>query len=430
MGAGRFLLALSLTFSAAAAEGTPTRVNQDRIEARIMALSEFGRDEKGATSRVAYSDADLAGRGYVIGLMRQANLSVHIDAGGNIIGSRAGSEPSLKPIMIGSHIDSVPEGGNYDGDVGSVGAIEVAQVLEENGTELRHPLHVIIFANEEGALAGSRAIVGRMTESALNEMSQSGFTHRDGIRRLGGDPSKLAAPLIQKGDLAAFVELHIEQGDTLYERELDIGVVEGIVGIRWWNVTISGHANHAGTTRMSVRRDALVAASKFVVAVNETALGMEGRQVATVGRITAEPGAPNVIPGIARTSLEIRDLDSEKMQKVFDAIRQRANEIATTTGTQIEFEELDLGAKPILTDPDIRSVIQQASDELGYSSLLMPSGAGHDAQEMATIAPTGMIFVPSVKGISHSPEEFTSAKDMANGANTLLHTVLALDSRR
>ncbi|HEX6260117.1 MAG TPA: hydantoinase/carbamoylase family amidase, partial [Woeseiaceae bacterium] len=224
------------------------------------------------------------------------------------------------------------------------------------------------------------------------------------------------------------LELHIEQGGLLHENDIDIGVVEGIVGIRWWDVVVNGVANHAGTTPMDRRSDAMVAAAEMVLAVNKVANTMEGRQVATVGRIRAEPGAPNVIPGRVIMSLEIRDLSSDKIERVFDAIEAESRSVADQRGVSVDFREIDVASPPAPTDEGVRRTIGEVATALGFTSVRMPSGAGHDAQDMTHIAPTGMIFVPSVDGISHSPREYTSAEDMANGATVLLHTVLALDA--
>jgi N-carbamoyl-L-amino-acid hydrolase len=399
----------------------------DRMEARIMALAKFGANPQGGVSRVAFSDADLAGREYIMTLMREAGLDVSVDAAGNIIGRRDGEDNDLPPIMFGSHADSVPGGGNYDGDVGVIGAIEVAQILQERGLRTRHPLEIVSFTDEEGGLTGSRAMVGKLTEEALDVMTHSGLTVRDGIRRVGGDPDRLDAAARKPGDVAAFVELHIEQGSSLDDEDIDIGVVEGIVGIRQWDVTVQGFANHAGTTPMNKRRDAMLAAAELTLAINRIANEMPGRQVATVGRIRAFPGAPNVIPGKVVLSLEIRDLDADKIQAVFDRVQETAADIAEARSTPIEFRRLDVAAEPAPTDPQMRRIIAAAADDVGLSFRTMPSGAGHDAQDMASITPTGMIFVPSVGGISHSPKEYTSADDMANGATVLLRTVLAID---
>jgi len=416
-----------LVLSGAAIAADKPAVNGDRIRAHITALSKYGTNPEGGVSRVAFSDADIAGRKYVAGLMQEAGLTIRTDAAGNIIGRREGSNAKLPPILIGSHTDSVPGGGNYDGDVGVIGAIEVAQTLTERGVRLKHPLEVVIFADEEGGTVGSFAMIGRLQPDALDLMTHSGKTIRDGIRAVGGDPDRLAAAVRKPGDLTAYVELHIEQGAILDESDIDIGVVEGIVGIRWWDVTIEGFANHAGTTPMNRRRDALLSASEFVLAVNRVATSMPGRQVATVGRIRAEPGAPNVIPGKVVLSLEIRDLDAAKMTAVYDAIHAEADKIAQARKTPFTFTQLKVSSEPAPTDPRLQSIIAKAASSLKLTSKVMPSGAGHDAQEISHITPTGMIFVPSVGGISHAPKEFTSQQDMANGANVLLQTVLAID---
>src|SRR6266852_639889 len=281
------------------------RVNGPRIVEHLNSLAEFGKNPQGGVSRVAYSEADRQGREYVLGLMRAAKLDVSIDAAGNIIGRRPGSANNLAPLLIGSHIDSVPEGGNYDGVVGSLSALEVAQTLAENNFTTRHPLEVIIFQNEEGGLIGSRAMNGELTEKELDLVSRSGKTIREGIKFIGGDPTRLSAVKRAKGSIAAYLELHIEQGGILEKEKIDIGVVEGIVGINWWDVTIEGFANHAGTTPMNQRQDALLAAANFIQAVNRIVTSVPGRQVGTVGRIQVLPGAPNVIPGKVILSLEL-----------------------------------------------------------------------------------------------------------------------------
>ena len=402
------------------------RVNGKRIMDHILALAEFGKNPQGGVSRVAYSDADKQGREYVLGLMRAAKLDVSIDAAGNLIGRRAGSASGLLALLIGSHVDSVPEGGNYDGVVGSIGAIEVAQTLAENNVRLRHPLEVVIFQNEEGGLIGSRAMDGELTEKELDLVSRSGKTIREGIKFIGGDVSKLSEVRRKKGDIAAYLELHIEQGGTLDSEKINIGVVEGIVGINWWDVTIEGFANHAGTTAMNNRQDALLAAAKFIEAVNRVVTNVPGRQVGTVGRINAFPGAPNVIPGKVVLSLELRDLDATKINMLFEKIKSEAEKIAADSRTKFDFKEINVNI-PAPTDPKIRSLISDSARELGLTTKSLPSGAGHDAQDMARLGPAGMIFVPSVGGISHSPREFSHPEDIANGANVLLHTLLKLD---
>ncbi|MGB5556177.1 MAG: Zn-dependent hydrolase [Flavobacteriaceae bacterium] len=405
------------------------KVNQQRLETRISDLAKFGLQENGETERVAFSDADIEARKWVITELENMGLKTSIDFAGNIIALREGKKSDLKPISFGSHIDRVPNGGNYDGCVGSMAALEVIQTMNENKIKTRHPLEVIIFSNEEGGVMGSRAMSGHLTKKAFKVVNTTGYSMGEGIMRLGGDTTRISEVQRKKGDMAAFLELHIEQGGILDKENLDIGIVEGIVGLKWWDVEFTGFANHAGTTPMNARQDALLAAAKFIVAVNETANSFEGAQVATVGRIKAEPGAPNVIPGKVVTSLEIRDLSSDVIEKVFQAIKQKGEAIAKASNVTIEFRPLDTTAAPALTDISLQKEIENVAQKLNLSTNYMPSGAGHDAQDMATIVPTGMIFVPSKKGISHSPNEFTSAEDMANGANVLLNTILNLDKK-
>ncbi|MFZ0751526.1 MAG: M20 family metallo-hydrolase [Pyrinomonadaceae bacterium] len=405
------------------------RVNGARLNQHISELAEFGKNPQGGVTRLAYSEADARGREYVMGLMRAAKLDVSIDAAGNIVGRRhaAGGETKMPPLVLGSHIDSVPDGGNYDGDVGSLGAIEVAQTLAENDVRFAgHPLEVIIFQNEEGGLIGSGAISGVLKESELDLVSRSGKTIREGIKFIGGDPTKIASVRRRPNSVAAYIELHIEQGGILDTEKIDIGIVEGIVGINWWDVTIEGFANHAGTTPMNNRQDALLAAAKFVEAVNRVVTSVPGRQVGTVGRIQALPGAPNVIPGKVVLSLELRDLDAAKILTLYQKIRAEADQIAKTNKVTFDFKEINTNI-PAPTDPTIRRLIDQSAKELGLTTKVMPSGAGHDAQDMARLGPVGMIFIPSVGGISHSPKEFSRPKDIENGANVLLGTLMRVD---
>ncbi len=422
-----FLLCVLLAASWTSA--ADLQINAKRMEDRIAALSQFGKNPEGGVSRVAFSDADIQGRNYIQTLMKAAKLQVRIDTAGNIIGRREGKDPSLAPILFGSHIDSVPSGGNYDGDVGVIAALECIEVLNESNQITQHPLEVVVFSDEEGGLVGSRSMAGEFHESAMEIRSHSGKTIREGIRAIGGDPDRINEAQRSKRSITAYLELHIEQGGILDSEKINIGVVEGIVGINWWDVTIEGFANHAGTTPMNQRKDALLAAAKLIMAVNQVATSIPGRQVATVGRIKAEPGAPNVIPGKVIMSLEIRDLSAEKIQTVYDKIQNEAKKIEQESGTKIQFAALDTTAVPAPTDERVRKIISEAAKELGLTSRLMPSGAGHDAQDIAGIAPIGMIFVPSVGGISHSPKEFTRTEDMANGAMVLLHSILRLDSQ-
>ena len=403
------------------------KVNGKRIESRMFELARFGRDENNHGYRVAYTQGDVEGRAWFIDLMKNARLDVSIDAGGNIIGKRKGNNPSLKPIAFGSHIDMVPDGGNYDGTLGCISALEVIEVLNENKRVTDHPLEVIVFANEEGGLIGSKALVGRLTEEGLKQISQSGLTMAEGIKAIGGGPDRIQNFVRKKGDIHAFVELHIEQGGILERENLQIGVVEGIVGIVDWEVTVEGVANHAGTTPMNLRQDALLASSKLVIAVNEVINSVAGKQVGTVGKIAVFPGAYNVVPGKVTLGLEIRDLSADKIEMLFGEIEKRAVTIAEDSRTTIGFIRQASASKPALTDKRLQQKIDESARALGLQTKFMQSGAGHDSQQMASIAPVGMIFVPSVGGISHSPKEFTKPEDMTNGANVLLHTILSLD---
>lgn len=412
---------------ASATAAAPLRVNGDRLNAHLAALSQYGKNPQGGVSRVAYSEADKASRPYIMQLMRDAKLDVSIDAAANIVGRRAGSDASLKPILFGSHTDSVPLGGMFDGDVGSMGAIEVAQTLAEQGITTRHPLEVVVWQNEEGGLWGTHAATAELTAAELATVSNSGKTIREGIAFLGGDPDHLERTRRAKGSIAAYLELHIEQGGTLEKEHLQIGVVEGIVGIHQWNVTITGFQNHAGTTAMDDRHDALLAAARFIEAVNHVVTSEPGRQVGTVGRIAAFPGAPNVIPGRVECTLELRDLDAKKIDALFVKVEAEAKRIGAMNGTTFSFAQFTNNI-PAPTDPRIQALVAASATELGLTHKKMPSGAGHDAQDVAQIGPVGMIFVPSVGGISHAPNEFSRAADITNGANVLLNTLLKVDS--
>jgi N-carbamoyl-L-amino-acid hydrolase len=393
----------------------------------LTELSAFGARTDGGVDRLAFSDADIQGRAFVRSLMEGAGLQVRVDLAGNLLGRMEGSREDLPPLMVGSHIDSVPAGGNYDGPLGTLGALESVQTLREAGLRTRHPVDVVVFVNEEGGKTGSRIMAGEFQMAELGLESASGFTIGEGIRRLGGDPNRLAEVRKNQGDVAGFLEIHVEQGAVLERSGIQIGVVEGIVGIRRWNVTVSGSANHAGTTPMDQREDALLGAARLVEAVNRVARSMEGSQVATVGKIQASPGAPNVIPGEVRLTLEIRALGMERIQEVYEGILAEAARIGEETGTPIMAEEFYLSAAAP-TDERFRRWVESAAEELGLSSRRMPSGAGHDAQAVAHFAPMGMIFIPSVGGLSHHPDEYSRPEDIEAGVNVLLRALLLADA--
>lgn len=402
-------------------------INGTRLNQTMMTMKTFGGTPQGGSARVAYSDANKEALVYLDGLMRDAGLVTHIDVAGNLVGRREGIDNTLAPVVTGSHIDTVPNGGHYDGIVGVMSAVEVASTLHEQNISLRHPVEFIVWSNEEAGKTGSRALVGAVKQS---EFALPGLGDRrigEGTRFLGGDPDKLSNARRGKGDIAAYLELHIEQGAILDRKDIAIGVVEGIVGIRRWNVHVDGTANHAGTTPMDQRSDALFAAAQFITLVREQITGIPGTQVGTVGRIKAFPGAPNVVPGQATMSLEIRDLNMEKVIELFENIKAASASLAKEANVSIRFEQFyESLAAP--TNETIRQLIETSTNSLGLRHQRMPSGAGHDAQSLAPICPIGMIFVPSRDGISHAPAEFTSPEQITNGANVLLRTLVGLDS--
>ena len=415
--------------------GSEVRVNGARLRRRLEALSVFGRPPGGAfesgVTRVGYSQADIEGRQYVMDLMREAKLAVRVDAAGNIFGRRAGTDDSLPPILFGSHIDSVPNGGNFDGDLGTLAAIEAIQAFAEAGSSTRHPLEAVVWVNEEGVaygngLCGSRAAAGALEAGELDHV-WNGVKKADAIRALGGDPARIEAARRAPGSIRAYVELHIEQGGVLDKAGVPIGVVEGIVAIDRYEAVIRGTANHAGTTPMPDRHDALIAAAKMTLLVQDTVTSEAGRQVGTVGQMAVTPNAPNVVPGLVRHTIELRDLSAQKVERLFGRVKAGAAEIARATRTEITITPTS-HHDAALADAGVQRAIEQASDAARLGHLRLPSGAGHDAQMMARLAPMGMIFVPSVGGISHSPAELTRWEDCARGAEVLARTVLLLDA--
>jgi N-carbamoyl-L-amino-acid hydrolase len=305
------------------------------------------------------------------------------------------------------------------------------RTLADKKIVTRHPLECAIWSNEEGVhygrgLFGSRAAAGEIEPAELDEKDEDGLHIRDAVARIGGDISRIAEARRKPGEIAAYIELHIEQGGVLDKAGIPIGVVEGIVGINRYHVKVTGFANHAGTTPMPDRRDALVAASRLVVAVREETMREPGRQVGTVGKLDVKPGAPNVIPGEVDLVIELRDLSLEKVEGIYNRIRARADAIARDTGTEFEFQ-LASSHKPALATPWVRELIANEAAAAGFKTMSLPSGAGHDAQALARVAPMGMIFVPSVGGISHAPKELTRWEDVANGCEVLFRTVMALD---
>ena len=409
-------------------------IDATALRRRIEELSVFGRPGGGSfadgVSRVSYTDADVQGRAYVMTLIRSAGLVPRIDPAGNIFARREGTDPSLPPILFGSHIDSVPSGGNFDGDLGSLASLGAIEACNARSIRTRHPLEMVIWAHEEGVafnrgLAGSRIVAGDIEPAHLDHI-WNGLRRADAIRKIGGDPDRIMEARRAKGSHHCYLELHIEQGGNLDRSKIPIGVVEGIVSIERHEAEIVGFANHAGTTPMDQRQDAMIAAAQLALSVREVVTESPGPQVGTVGQIAIEPNAPNVVPGVARLVIELRDLSTTKLEGLGAKIRARADQIARTTKTQIDIRRVSRNL-PAAASPDVQAAIEHAAKTLRLPTMRMPSGAGHDAQSMAALGPMGMIFVPSVGGISHSPKELTSWEDCANGANVLVRAVLLMD---
>lgn len=424
-----WILLLVMSWQLASSLPAP-HVNGERLRRDLEGLSQFGRNPEGGVTRVAFSEADRASREFVMGLMRDAGLAVRVDPAGNIYGRREGAQ-KLPALLFGSHIDSVPKGGNFDGDVGSLGAIEVVRALKEQKVLTRHPLEVVVWTNEEGhhfgsPLFGSRAAVGLVESAELDRRDQEGVTLAEWLRRYGLDPARIGEARRNPAEIAVYLELHIEQGGVLEKEARQIGVVEGIVGIRRWTCIVEGFANHAGTTPMDQRQDALLAAARAALLVRSEVRAQPGRQVGTVGYLRVEPGARNIIPGRAEFPIELRDLSGAKIEALAARIFSGIHRIEQEERVKIACQPLSYDA-PALTDPRLREAIGAAAKEAGLSTLALASGAGHDAQAVARLAPIGMIFIPSVGGISHSPLERSEWHDIANGAEVLYRTVLKLD---
>lgn len=415
---------------AGASSGQARHINAQRLQGNLEKLSEFGRNPEGGVTRLGFSQTEMDARTYATGLMKEAGLEVRVDAAGNIFGRRAGTV-QLPTLLFGSHIDSVPHGGNFDGTVGSLGAIEVIRALNDGHVTTRHPLEVVIWTNEEGphfgiSALGSSVAAGVLGPEVLDRKDEEGLTLADWLRRYGQDPSHLTDARIVRGTLAAILELHIEQGPQLYETKVQIGVVQGIVGLKRWKCVATGFANHAGTTPMNRRKDALAAAAKDLLAVRDVVRAESGRQVGTVGYMKAEPGAPNVIPGRVEFPVELRDLDPATIERMWEHIQQRFAQTDKEEGVETRCTVIN-DIAPALSDPSVQSAIRAAAQSAGLTTADMPSGAVHDAGEISRLAPMGMIFVPSRDGISHAPQEFSTWDDVANGTEVLYRTILKLD---
>lgn len=404
------------------------RVNHARLLDRLFTLADIGAIDGGGCSRLALTDEDKAGRDLVVEWMKELELSVTIDTVGNVIGVWDIGEGA--PIMTGSHIDTVRTGGKYDGNYGVLAGLEVIHTCKENNLAPSRPLAVGFFTNEEGSryapdMFGSLTYVGGLSiEDALDTIGIDGSRVGDELERigyLGNAPCPGSPP-------AAFIELHIEQGPILEKSEVTIGVVTGVQGISWQEVTIIGQSNHAGTTPMDLRHDPSYVAASITVFLRELSTRYAGHQVCTVGKVDLFPNLINVIPAKAVLTLDVRNTDESILRDVENDIDIFLDILAQQEGVAITTRRL-ARFEPVIFHDDVISAVDRVSEAINLSRMTLPSGAGHDAQMFARICPSGMIFVPSINGISHNPAEDTASDDLEAGANVLLHTMLELAER-
>ena len=406
------------------------RVNGERLMETLSEIGAIGQLENGGVRRLAFSPEDCQARDRLQQWMEAVGMHVRIDTAGNLIGHYPGRFPEAAAIATGSHLDTVPNAGIYDGTYGVLAGLEVVRTLHENNIQLDHPLEVIVFADEERTMIGSKAMAGR----ASLDPHYYDHPHYDPIepslKNIGGNWAQLPQAVRQPGSMAAFVELHVEQGPVLEAKGNPMGLVTGIVGQRRYIITIEGQASHAGTTPMNMRQDALVAASQIILAVNR--LGnlqndeLSGEQVATVGAMKLSPNVANTIPGHIEMTLDIRDLSNDCLDQMLTMLEMDLEEIAVTTQTRIRIKG-QLRNEPVPVNSHIFNTITQACKTLGLKSHELPSRASHDAQIIADITDMGMIFVPSQAGISHAETEYTHPAHCIQGTNVLLHTLLQLD---
>ena len=397
------------------------------------ALSRF-TDPARPWTRRAFDNQFAQGRVWLEEEFRAAGLSVEVDAGGNLIGRTPGTGRGLGALVAGSHSDTVPAGGRFDGMLGLLAALEAAQSIREQQISLVHPLEIVDFLAEEPSdfgisCIGSRSWAGVLTASDLARTLPSNVTLASAIESVGGSAERLSKAIRSQDSVSAYVELHIEQGLVLAERKAEIGVVTAIVGIRRHEVTVEGRADHAGTTPMSLRRDALVGAAGFIRAVDELARLRPSQSpylVATVGKLSVEPNAINAVPGSVRMIVETRSTDETALLQFEQELWRRADGELKDRGLRLTRSLLSQ-TLPTACSPLIQSTIEEASMAAGFNSTRLPSGAGHDGVFVARIAPMGMIFVPCREGRSHTPEEWAEPGDCANGARVLAETLILLD---
>lgn len=408
---------------------TTIRANGARLLRTLRELAGFGANDQGGVSREAFTPAEDAARQYLANIAARAGLYPDVDQAGNLIVRRSATPTNKPTLLMGSHLDTVTNGGWLDGAYGVVGALEALTVLTERDLDTRLEPVVIAFANEEGVrfplpFWGSRAVAGQLAAST-NAVDRQGGSIRAPLARAGGDLDKVADAAWPRGSIGAYLELHIEQGPVLEDRNLALGIVDAIAGRTTFEIDIFGRQNHAGTTPMNCRSDALVAAAHLVLAVEKIAKQRRLVSVSTVGGLDVRPGDTNVIPGHATLTVEIRDARPERLARGERAVLAAASDVGRQTRTRIEADVV-MRAKPVSTDPALRARVAATANKLALPHLPLSSGAGHDAQIIAAIAPVGMIFVPSIGGVSHAPDEDTADADLIAGADALTATAAAL----
>ena len=402
------------------------KIDRARLERTMDEMGRIGETPRGGLTRVALTDEDQRGRDQMVAWMRAAGLRVTVDQMGNISGERPGAE-RVAPVMMGSHIDSVPTGGKYDGQLGVMCGLEVLRTLNDHDVRTRHPVTLVIFTNEEGArfqpaMISSGVMAGKIAlEDAYNTRDKDGIRLVDELERIGylGPEPCIPRPF------RAYLELHIEQGPFLEEGGRAVGVVEGIVAIAWSRLTVHGVQDHAGPTPMRIRHDALVAAADVVAGVRRIAREIGGELVTTVGNLTVHPNIVNAIPGRVTMSIDMRDPRDATLDRAVPMLDRVVAEACEREGVRHELEHYwRVPYTPFA--PDVVAAVERAAQATGAPYRRILSGAGHDAQYMAAIGPAGMIFVPSRAGRSHCEEEFTGMDDIEHGANTLLGAALEL----
>jgi N-carbamoyl-L-amino-acid hydrolase len=406
------------------------RIDLARLRQDIEALAAIGQDPAGGISRPAWSPAHEDGRTWLLGRLQEAGLAARVDAAGNVLGRLGDASPGTPVVMTGSHIDTVPRGGPLDGALGVLAGLECLRTVRAAGVRLVRPLEVAAFTDEEGrfyGFFGSRAMTGSLDQALAARLSDpTGLPLPEAMRRAGFDLGRASEARRPAGEIAAYVELHIEQGPWLEAEDLPIGVVEGIVGIRRFRLTFVGQPDHAGTTPMDRRRDAFFTAAEYATKSRDLIVrGGAGRAVTTIGVVDVRPGVPNIVPERAALLQELRDPDPVVLDRLATRTLQAARRVARARGAVLEVEHL-MRAEPVRLSPRVQAEIEAAARELGLPTRRMPSGAGHDAQVLAAVTDAGMLFVPSQGGRSHRPDEWTDWPALERGANVLLATLLRL----